>query len=627
MSRDARRLFAEALDLVLPPERLSPSEWTAANRVMGSKSPRPGVWDWERTPYMRQVYDAYVDPKVERLVMMCGSQVGKTEMLVNLLGWTVHQKPGVILWVHPTERLAKKAMHKTSPLAATGVLRGLFPDMRTPQRGQSVSEVQFPGGDLYTGWSNSAATLAGDTCSVVLADEVDRFADSAGEEGDPVMLAIQRTQNFKDRKIVMVSTPVLAGTSRIEAEFNESDQRFWETPCAGCHEPFVFQWEHVNWKPNEPETARMVCPACGYIHTEEERLEVMRQGEWIVTGKGKTRGYSIWTGQTEWVTLPELAEAFLAADDNPLRQRVFWNTKLGRPWAPEGMDISAEALVERMQEWDTAPSSALFFTMAVDVQDDRLECYISGWSENQEHYGIRYEVVRGDPQYGGTWARVGELLAAPITLASGRQVRIHACGVDSGGHRTQAVYRWVQWQQANNKSQRVLALKGSSNPDAKISERTTAAHRVKKTGEIRPSILHVGTHEAKTIIMARAGIKDGDPGASLNFGSQISKRFVEGIASERLIAEPGRDGRLKHKWRQVSSYNEPLDLLVYSLALLHWATPPWRQMARTAARADAKAMGMETKGIKAKRAPATPREHAPLPKTKKRRRPLRVSYG
>lgn len=624
MSREARRLIARAFDLVLPPDYLAPSEWTAAHRIMGSKSPRPGVWDWQRTPYMREVYDSYIDPEVERLVMMCGSQVGKTEMLVNLLGWTVHQKPGVILWVHPTERLAKKAMRKTAPLAGTGVLRGLFPDMTTPQRGQSISEVQFPGGDLYTGWSNSAATLAGDTCSVVLADEVDRFTDSAGEEGDPVMLAIQRTQNFRNRKIVMVSTPVMAGASRIEAEFNDSDQRKWETPCAECREPFVFQWEHVNWKPKEPETARMVCPSCGYIHSEEERLEVMREGQWIVTSSGTARGYSIWTGQTEWVTLPELAAAYIASNDDPRRQRVFWNTKLGRPWSPEGLDISAEALVERMQEWEVPPASVLFVTMAIDVQDDRLECYISGWSEQHEHYGIRYEVVRGDPQYAGTWARVDELLSTPIALQSGREVRIHACGVDSGGHRTQAVYRWVQSKQARSARQRVVAIKGSSNSEAKIAERVTAPRYDKKTGQTRPALLHVGTHEAKAVIMARAGIKDGDTGASLNFGSKISKRFVEGIASERLIAEPGRDGRLKHKWRVVSSYNEPLDLLVYSLALIHFVNPPLRRMARDAGKREAQIMGINTKQVK-----EAPRQNTPIKRGSKKRKPLkvRVSYA
>lgn len=615
MSKEARRLIASAIELVLPPERLQPSEWTAKHRVLGSKSPRPGPWDWKRTPYMREVYDAYTDPDVERLVMMCGSQVGKTEMLVNLLGWTVHQKPGVVMWVHPTEKIARKAVRKTAPLATTGPLRGLFPDMTRPQRGQSIDEIRFPGGDLYTAWSQSPATLAGDTCSVVLCDEVDRFADSAGEEGDPVTLAVQRTQNFKDRKIVLVSTPVMEGTSRIEQEFEDSDQRRWETLCIECAEPFVFQWEHVNWKPDEPETARMVCPECGYIHTEEERFDVMRQGRWIVTGKGRARGYSIWTGQTEWVTLPELAEAYIATKDDPGQHRAFWNTKLGRPWAPLGMDINAEALTQRMQDWEVPPASVLFVTMSVDVQDDRLECYISGWTLEHEHYGIRYEVVRGDPQYASTWQRVDELLGSKITVQSGRALPVHICGVDSGGHRTHAVYRWVQSKQARSRRQRVIAIKGSSKPDARIAEIVTAPRYDKKTMQTRPAILHVGTSEAKAVIMARAAIKDGDAGASLNFGKQISKRFVEGIASERLIAEPGKDGRIKQKWRQVSSYNEPLDLMVYALALVHYANPPLRRMARDAAKYETQTLGIEheKKDETAKHTPITT-------KTRRRRR-------
>ena len=622
--KDAQQLIASAIELVLPPERLQPSEWTSRHRVMGSKSPRPGVWDWNRTPYMREVYDAYTDPEVERLVMMCGSQVGKTEMLVNLLGWTVHQKPGVIMWVHPTEKVARKAVRKTAPLATTGPLRGLFPDMTKPQRGQSIDEIRFRGGDLYTSWSNSPATLAGDTCSVVLCDEVDRFADSAGDEGDPVALAVQRTQNFKERKIVLVSTPVLEGLSRIEAEFNESDQRRWETPCHACAEPFVFQWEHVHWEAKKPETARMVCPDCGYIHSEEERLEVMRGGRWIVTGDGPARGYSIWTGQTEWVELPKLAAAYLAADGDTHRQRVFWNTKLGRPWAPAGMDFSAEALLERMQDWEVPPASVIFVTMTIDVQDDRLECYIAGWTLEHDHYGIRYEVIRGDPQYASTWERVNELAEMRITVQGGRTMPIHVVGADSGGHRTQAVYGWVKYRKSLKRKQRVVAIKGSSKPDAKISEIVTSARYDSKTGQTRPPLLHVGTHEAKTVIMARAAVKDGEPGATLNFGKQISKRFVEGIASERLVAEPGKDGRTKHRWRQVSSYNEPLDLLVYSLALLHYANPALRTMSKAAIRRDETAMGIDrTKNNE------TPVRHTPIRRRRKgrRSRELRIAHG
>lgn len=623
MTVDARRLIASAIDRVLPPDRLLPSEWTEAHRVMGSKSPRPGVWDWNNTPYMREVYDAYVDPDVERLVMMCGSQVGKTEMLVNLLGWTVHQKPGVIMWVHPTEHVAQKAVRKTAPLATTGPLRGLFPDMTAPQRGQSIKAIRFSGGDLYAAWSTSAATLAGDTCAVVLCDEVDRFDESADNEGDPVMLAIQRTQNFRDRKIVLVSTPVLEGLSRIEKEFNDSDQRRWETACHACDAPFVFQWEHVHWETNEPETARMVCPECSYIHTEDERVDVMRHGRWITTGKGKSRGYSIWTGQTEWVTLPELAQIYIDAADDPVQKQVFWNTKLGRPWAPEGMDISTERLVERMQDWEVPPASVLFVTMAIDVQDDRLECYISGWSAQEEHYGIRYEVIRGDPQYKSTWHRVDELLSTKITLQGGRELMIRRCGVDSGGHRTQAVYDWVQSKKTRSRRQVVLALKGSSKPDARISETVTATRYDKKTGQVKPPLLYVGTHEAKTVIMSRAAIKDGDVGASLNFGKNISKRFVEGIASERLIAEPARDGRIKHKWRVVNSYNEPLDLMVYSLALVHFSMPPWRELERAATRYEVGKFG--TKQTK----DDDPSQHTPVPRRRRRRRSPRigVAYG
>ena len=65
-----------------------------------------------------------------------------------------------------------------------------------------------------------------------LLDEVDRYPASAGTEGDPVSLAIQRTAEFAhNKKIVMASTPTIKGVSRIELAWRESDQRDYFVPC------------------------------------------------------------------------------------------------------------------------------------------------------------------------------------------------------------------------------------------------------------------------------------------------------------------------------------------------------------------------------------------------------------
>jgi phage terminase large subunit GpA-like protein len=92
----------------------------------------------------------------------------------------------------------------------------------------------FPGGHLSLVGANSPAGLASRPIRVLLIDEVDRFPESVGSEGDPVQLAVNRTKTFNNRKIILTSTPTVKFESRIEKSFLESDQRYFWIPCSHC---------------------------------------------------------------------------------------------------------------------------------------------------------------------------------------------------------------------------------------------------------------------------------------------------------------------------------------------------------------------------------------------------------
>jgi phage terminase large subunit GpA-like protein len=56
-----------------------------------------------------------------------------------------------------------------------------------------------------------------------------------GEEGDPVALAEARTSTFSwCSKVLLGSTPTIHGISRIEREYEASDQRRYFVPCPHC---------------------------------------------------------------------------------------------------------------------------------------------------------------------------------------------------------------------------------------------------------------------------------------------------------------------------------------------------------------------------------------------------------
>ena len=45
---------------------------------------------------------AFTDPKIHKIVMVSASQIGKSELELNIIGYIIAQDPGSILYVHPT---------------------------------------------------------------------------------------------------------------------------------------------------------------------------------------------------------------------------------------------------------------------------------------------------------------------------------------------------------------------------------------------------------------------------------------------------------------------------------------------------------------------------------------------
>ena len=137
----------------------------------------------------------------------------------------------------------------------TPALRGTVADPRSRDSGNTTLHKTFRGGHLTLAGSNSSASLSARSCRLILCDEVDRYPLSAGSEGDPVLLAKKRSVSFWNRKIVLTSTPTIKGSSRIEASFEQSDQRRYYVPCESCGEYQVLEWARVQWDEGHPGTA------------------------------------------------------------------------------------------------------------------------------------------------------------------------------------------------------------------------------------------------------------------------------------------------------------------------------------------------------------------------------------
>ena len=70
-----------------PPPKLSVSEWADSFRKLSPESSAEvGAWHTSRAEYQREILDAVSDPSIDSVVIMSCAQVGKTEILLNLIG-------------------------------------------------------------------------------------------------------------------------------------------------------------------------------------------------------------------------------------------------------------------------------------------------------------------------------------------------------------------------------------------------------------------------------------------------------------------------------------------------------------------------------------------------------------
>lgn len=555
---ELRHAAAEALR---PDPEYTVSEWADVHRFLTSKeSPEPGPWRTARVPYMREIMDALSPSSpVRDVCFMKSSQVAGTEAINNWIGFVIHHAPGPMLVVQPTVEIAERfSRQRIAPLIDNSPeLRKRIAEPRAKDGGNTLLSKEFPGGMLILGGANSAAALRSMPIRFLGLDEIDAYPPDVDGEGDPVALAEQRTQNFSRRKRFKNSTPTVKGFSRIEQEYEESDQRRFYVPCPHCEHFQVLIWHQVKWENNDPKTAMYCCEGCGVLWSEAERHRAVRHGEWRAKHpERQKRGYHIWAAYSPWVRLEDLVTEFLSAKSHPERLKTFVNTKLGQVWDDGGESLDVGSFTREKYE-APVPLGVGVLTAGVDTQGDRLEVTVRGWGRGEESWLIHHEQLWGDPDSNDVWERLEAIRVREWEHEAGGTLRIRSMCIDSGGHHTDAVYRWVKPRQGAG----VWAVKGLSVPGKPPVGRPSKAnkHGVK--------LLPLGVDTIKDTLFARWRIKQAGPGY-MHFPAGLDEEYFRQLTAESVVTRyvKGRPVRSYEKKQGVR--NEALDLEVYAFAAL-----------------------------------------------------------
>lgn len=577
-----------------PRSHLTGSEWADLYRyVAPGTTPEPGPWRTSRVPYLREPLDAATDHETEIVVMMCSSQVGKSEMLLNVMGYYVDQEPAPQLILQPTveaaEGFSKERIDPTFRYSPG--LRGKVAAEGQDGRGTSRKSANtmrmkhFDGGYIAMVGANSPAGLSSRPIRVLLADEVDRYGTT--KEGDPLKLAMQRTTNFHNRKIVLVSTPTIKGQSKIEAWFERSDKRFLHVPCPRCGAFQRFVWSQVKWDRSDsgehlPDTARYECAHCAGVIRGAGRIDadLLAAGEWVATAVSPIRGFHLSSLYSPWVELRALVAEFVEATKTRSREGLmeFINLKLGEPWEEHEDALDYEVIFARRREYYDAelPDDVLVLTAAVDVQDTYLAAEVVGWGLGKESWGIEYRIFMGDPGQDAVWQQLDDFLLRPRHFANGSTLGISSVCIDSGGHFTTEVYRFCKPREAR----RIFAIKGRGGVGLPLVGKPVRNNRI---GAVR---FDLGVDEGKMLVLSRLRIEEEGPGYC-HFPRDIDRgydvEYFRGLLSERPTYRT-EGGRTVVKWSKVYERNEPLDIRNYATAALEILNPDLEALAKRSER-------------------------------------------
>lgn len=592
-------------DGLTPDPLLTVSEWADQHRVLSNKaSAEPGRWRTQRTPYLREIMDCLsVAHPAERVVFMKGAQLGATEMGSNWIGYVIHHIPGPMLAVWPTVDLAKRnSKQRIDPLIdASPVLAELVAPARSRDSGNTILSKDFRGGVLIMTGANSSVGLRSMPVRFLFLDEIDGYPLDVENEGSAIFLAEARTRTFARRKILLVSTPTIAGVSAIEQEYETSDQRRYFVPCPHCHHHQWLRFEQLRWEKGLPQTATYYCESCEAPIAEHHKTWMLEQGQWRATAVAQspnTVGFHLSSlySPVGWHSWKSIAAAWEKAihpiTGSVAKIKTFKNTELGETWVEEGEAPDWQRLLERREDYriGTVPQGGLLLVAGADVQKDRIEVSIWAFGRAKEAWLVEHRVLMGDTARDTVWKRLGELLSDSWRHESGALLSLVRLGLDTG-FATQEAYAFVR----HCRDTRVMAMKGVARGAALIG--TPTAIDVAQNGKklrrgVQVFSVAVGIAKLEFYNNLRKAPDVDDDGTTLRFPAgfihlpKVDAEFVQQLCAEQLVTRRDRHGFATREWQKMRERNEALDCYVYARAaamaagLDRFEERHWRELER-----------------------------------------------
>lgn len=547
------------------PEPMPVDLWADEHRRLPRESSSEhGQWRTERTPYLREPMRVLSDDHPsKRVVLVFGTQTGKTECGNNWIGSSIHQSPSSMMVVQPTDIMGKRwTRQRFNPMVALSpVLRERIKPSRTRDSGNTATMKEFPGGFLVIANAHSASALSSMPVRRLFMDEVDRYPSDVGGEGHPVDLAEARTSSFPRRKILITSSPTVKDESVVWEEWEASDQRHYYVPCPHCGHKQVLRDDQLT------DDGVFLCEQGGHFIAEHHKEEMLEQGEWRAHNpESDVPGFhlpSYYAPLGLGLSWPEIVDKRAKARANPDKLKAYTNTIMAEVYEDASGKVAWREVADRAGGYSSRmiPDGCLLLTQGIDTQDDRWAIHVVGHGRGGRLWTIDWIEVPGQPGIEEEWRKLDKYINATYRNRYGVDMTILATGVDTGGHHTHMAYQFCR----TRAHKRVLAMKGSKFQGRPIIPTRPSPQDVNVHGQVIRAgvdLWHIGTDTAKGALFAKlvadAGAEYEDQ--RFRFPSDLPDDFFQQLTAERYDTTRQRWIKPRH------ARNEALDCTVYALA-------------------------------------------------------------
>jgi len=566
-----------------PPENITRSEWAYRNINLTNQSAIRGPYDINVTPHWKWPLDELLSmPSVEIIAICASAQIGKSYFtyLAAFHAMKEEKKSSLIVLADKgtadkvNERRLQKIVENSEKLLA---LKDKF----------TAKELAFLNGTGITvAWASSVAGLATFEYPIIILDETDKEGYKVkSDEADAVSLAIERTETFPGRKIILISTPsIITGNiwTHLEGIYNPDTERKeggsdviydYHIPCPECglYQPMRWDSAHaygfddnefrgrdnlfhplgqVVWEGGRKATQEQInragyeCGECKDVWTTSQKNGLVDVGEWVprkVIDYEPTKvGLHIWRAYSKLADSGDFSKmvrnwvSAVNTKDFKKIQGVVNSTMAG----PFMVDLSASRnqAVITAQVIDVPKllipvnSGIVGLTCGIDTQDNCFYYVVRAWGRPRDGKLESWLIDNGIIL---TWKELTKLTEKLYQDRDGRDYYITLAMIDSQGHRVSEVYAWSRGKGNVRASQGVqkMAQPYSSSvmdiyPDTK------------KPIPGGLSLYSVNTTYYKDALFIRTNTPSGEPGAS-HIHSEVDESYKTQMIAEYREEETG----------------------------------------------------------------------------------------